>query len=153
VAIAPVLFDTLPRKMLLFTAISPFVCFWLIWGGTIWGPIAVAAGFVLRLGGDEVRCPGSGSSARRSPPSWCRSSTGCSWPDPSRALGSVLPIGIEFVPSDDFGGFMLAFVIGIAGIILSLPLGIVLALGRQSDLFIINKFSRDLHRGHPGRSR
>jgi general L-amino acid transport system permease protein len=49
--------------------------------------------------------------------------------------------GIEFVPSDDFGGFMLAFVIGIAGIILSLPLGIVLALGRQSDLFIINKFS------------
>jgi His/Glu/Gln/Arg/opine family amino acid ABC transporter permease subunit len=36
---------------------------------------------------------------------------------------------------------MLAFVIGIAGIILSLPLGIVLALGRQSDLFIINKFS------------
>jgi general L-amino acid transport system permease protein len=45
------------------------------------------------------------------------------------------------VPSDDFGGFMLAFVIGIAGIILSLPLGIVLALGRQSDLFIINKFS------------
>jgi general L-amino acid transport system permease protein len=57
------------------------------------------------------------------------------------AVGSILPIGIEFVPSDDFGGFMLAFVIGIAGIILSLPLGIVLALGRQSDLFIINKFS------------
>jgi general L-amino acid transport system permease protein len=57
------------------------------------------------------------------------------------SLGSAIPIGIEFVPSDDFGGFMLAFVIGIAGIILSLPLGIVLALGRQSDLFIINKFS------------
>jgi His/Glu/Gln/Arg/opine family amino acid ABC transporter permease subunit len=56
-------------------------------------------------------------------------------------VGSIIPIGIEFVPSDDFGGFMLAFVIGIAGIILSLPLGIVLALGRQSDLFIINKFS------------
>jgi general L-amino acid transport system permease protein len=47
VAISPVLYDTLPRKMLLFTAISPFVLFWLLWGGTIWGPIAVAAGFVL----------------------------------------------------------------------------------------------------------
>jgi general L-amino acid transport system permease protein len=54
-------------------------------------------------------------------------------------VGSILPIGIEFVPSDDFGGFMLAFIIGIAGIILSLPLGMLLALGRQSDLFIINK--------------
>jgi general L-amino acid transport system permease protein len=42
--------------------------------------------------------------------------------------------------SDDIGGFMLAFIIGITGILLSLPLGIVLALGRQSDLFIINKF-------------
>jgi general L-amino acid transport system permease protein len=52
---------------------------------------------------------------------------------------AVAPIGIEFVRSDDFGGFMLAFIIGISGILLSLPLGIVLALGRQSDLFIINK--------------
>jgi general L-amino acid transport system permease protein len=36
---------------------------------------------------------------------------------------------------------MLAIIIGLAGIILSLPLGIILALGRQSDLFIINKTS------------
>jgi general L-amino acid transport system permease protein len=141
VAISPVLYDNLPRKMLLFTVISPFVLFWLLWGGTIWGPIAVAAGFVLAWAVLTFAHRSSGSSARSSRRSSCRSSTGCSLPVPRFALGSAIPIGIEFVPSDDFGGFMLAFVIGIAGIILSLPLGIVLALGRQSDLFIINKFS------------
>jgi general L-amino acid transport system permease protein len=36
---------------------------------------------------------------------------------------------------------MLAIIIGLAGIILSLPLGILLALGRQSDLLLINKVS------------
>ena len=50
-------------------------------------------------------------------------------------------VGLEPVDSREFGGFMLAMVIGIAAITLSLPLGILLALGRQSDLFIINKVS------------
>ncbi|QQA43362.1 ABC transporter permease subunit [Pelagovum pacificum] len=50
-------------------------------------------------------------------------------------------IGLDPVNSRDFGGFMLALIIGLSGIILSLPLGILLALGRQSDLFIINKIS------------
>jgi His/Glu/Gln/Arg/opine family amino acid ABC transporter permease subunit len=56
-------------------------------------------------------------------------------------INGILPIGIENIQSKDFGGFMLALIIGITGIVLSLPLGILLALGRQSDLFIINKFS------------
>jgi general L-amino acid transport system permease protein len=56
VAIAPVLFDELPRKMLC-SRWLPFVCFWLIWGGTIWAPIAVAAGFVSPIGGPEVPAP------------------------------------------------------------------------------------------------
>ncbi|MGB7318292.1 MAG: amino acid ABC transporter permease, partial [Planktotalea sp.] len=34
-AAAPVLFNKLPRKMLLITAIFPFAAFWLIWGGSI----------------------------------------------------------------------------------------------------------------------
>jgi general L-amino acid transport system permease protein len=116
--------------------------FWLIWGGTIWGPIAVAAGFVLGWA-VVLKFAAPDRAARRDDRGvvvpilyWLfagRSRRG--------TLGSIIPIGIEFVPSDDFGGFMLAFVIGIAGIILSLPLGVVLALGRQSDLFIINKFS------------
>jgi general L-amino acid transport system permease protein len=142
VAISPVLYDTLPRKMLLFTVISPFVLFWLLWGGTIWGPIAVAAGFVLGWAVVKFAAPVIGQlggiiAGVVVPILYWLFAVG----PVAGTLGSIIPIGIEFVPSDDFGGFMLAFVIGIAGIILSLPLGIVLALGRQSDLFIINKFS------------
>jgi len=50
-------------------------------------------------------------------------------------------IGLQPVPSSAFGGFQLSLIIGITGIVMSLPLGILLALGRQSNLFIINKVS------------
>ncbi len=43
-------------------------------------------------------------------------------------------LGLEPVPTDKFGGFMLTLTIGVTGIVGSLPLGIVLALGRQSHL-------------------
>jgi His/Glu/Gln/Arg/opine family amino acid ABC transporter permease subunit len=46
-------------------------------------------------------------------------------------------VGLRPVGSRDFGGFMLAILLGITGIALSLPIGIVLALGRQSDLLIV----------------
>ena len=46
VALAPVLFFDLPRKLLIFTAIYPFLAYWLIWGGTIWAPIFALLGFV-----------------------------------------------------------------------------------------------------------
>ena len=45
--------------------------------------------------------------------------------------------GIEVVPTDRFGGFMLNLVAGLAGIALSLPIGILLALGRRSRLPVI----------------
>ena len=45
--IAPVLFASLPRRTLWFTAAAPFLAVWLIWGGSIWGPVMVAAGFAL----------------------------------------------------------------------------------------------------------
>ncbi len=50
-------------------------------------------------------------------------------------------VGLEPVQSRDFGGFMLAILLGITGIVLSFPLGIVLALGRLSDLVIIKSIS------------
>lgn len=43
-------------------------------------------------------------------------------------------LGLEPVPTVKFGGFMLTLVIGVTGIVCSLPLGIALALGRQSHL-------------------
>jgi general L-amino acid transport system permease protein len=56
-------------------------------------------------------------------------------------LSNALPIGLPFIPSNQFGGFMLAIIIGVTGIALSLPLGILLALGRKSDMLIINMSS------------
>lgn len=48
--------------------------------------------------------------------------------------------GLEPVPTSQFGGFMLTLVIGVTGIAFSLPIGILLALGRQSKLPIIKVF-------------
>ena len=42
--------------------------------------------------------------------------------------------GLTPVETDQFGGFMLTLIIGVTGISFSLPIGIVLALGRTSDL-------------------
>ena len=50
-------------------------------------------------------------------------------------------LGLEVVTTDKFGGFMLNLTVGLAGIVLSLPIGIVLALGRQSRLPIIRVLS------------
>jgi len=46
-------------------------------------------------------------------------------------------LGLEHVPTDKFGGIMLTIIIGVTGIAMSLPIGILLALGRQSNLPII----------------
>ncbi len=49
--------------------------------------------------------------------------------------------GLEEVDTAKFGGFLLTIVIGVTGIVCSLPLGIALALGRQSDMFLIKVVS------------
>ncbi len=142
VAVGPILFQSLPRKMLAFSLIYPFLGYLLLWGGTIWGPLMVVAGFVIgalafRLIEDRYGSLLAAIAAMLLPILWWLFLAG----PVAGALADVAPIGLERVPSDDFGGFMLAFIIGIAGISLSFPLGILLALGRQSHLFIINKIS------------
>jgi general L-amino acid transport system permease protein len=52
-------------------------------------------------------------------------------------LTDAIPLGLPFIASQNFGGFMLAIIIGTSGIVLSLPLGIALALGRQSSMPLI----------------
>ncbi len=54
--------------------------------------------------------------------------------------GEFLGWNLPHVPTEKFGGFMLTLVVGITGIAFSLPLGILLALGRQSRLTIIRVF-------------
>lgn len=48
--------------------------------------------------------------------------------------------GLEPVGTHLFGGLMLTLIIGVTGIVFSLPLGVFLALGRQSNLPIIKYF-------------
>ena len=59
-------------------------------------------------------------------------------------LATILLVGgfgLDQVPTDKFGGFMLNLVVGLSGIVLSLPIGIILALGRRSKLPLVRYFS------------
>ncbi len=49
--------------------------------------------------------------------------------------------GLEFIPTEKWGGLMVTLIISIVGITLSIPLGILLALGRQSKLPVIRTVS------------
>ncbi|NDV50447.1 MULTISPECIES: amino acid ABC transporter permease [unclassified Salipiger] len=141
-AVAPVLFSSVPRKMLWVTALAPFLLFWLIWGGSLWGPIAAVLGFVISWAIMTYAAPKIGALlsvilAIVVPVLYWLFVCG----PLADALASVVPLALQPVATQKMGGFLLATIIGVSGIVLSLPLGILLALGRQSDMFIINKFS------------
>ena len=140
IAIAPVLFPNLPRKMLWFSLAAPFICFWLIWGGSIWLPISIAVGFglgalALRFVGGTLGPLAGAIAAALVPVLYWLFLAGTV----ARELQALIPLAIQVVESRELGGFMLSIIIGLSGIILSLPLGILLALGRRSDLFLISK--------------
>ena len=150
VAVAPILYSSLPRVLLLFSLAFPFVAFFLLWGGSVWLPLLVALGLLAtiligRAVGARFGMLG-GSLAGiaaflvifMNPLSFL-GVTGL-FPLLPKVVGvmdSILPWGLSAIPSDQFGGFMLAIIIGTSGIVLSLPLGIVLALGRQSSMPLI----------------
>ncbi|MEM7406996.1 MAG: amino acid ABC transporter permease [Pseudomonadota bacterium] len=50
-------------------------------------------------------------------------------------------LGLPYVETSKFGGFMLTMVVGVTGIVASLPIGILLALGRQSEMPIVRVLS------------
>ncbi|MDY0885023.1 amino acid ABC transporter permease [Dongia soli] len=50
-------------------------------------------------------------------------------------------LGLEVVSSRLWGGFMLTLIIACVGIVLALPLGILLALGRRSELPVVHLLS------------
>jgi general L-amino acid transport system permease protein len=138
-SLAPVLFDKVPRKMLYLTMAFPFLLVWLVWGGTIWGVLSVAVGFAL-AGVAFKLVDRFGSMALSAIAAVVVALVWWLFVGPSvvEGLNSVAPLGhLKEVQSRDLGGFMICVIIGISGIALSLPIGIVLALGRQSDLFIV----------------
>ena len=48
-ALAPVLFDRVPRQVLILTALYPLIGYFLIWGGSIWFPVAILIGPVIGI--------------------------------------------------------------------------------------------------------
>lgn len=146
IALAPVLFDKAPRQLLIVTGIAPFAGFWLIWGGTVWGPLAALAGpvvgwlivkkcqpFIARVTGEDFAGLATLLTAVLAVIIWMLFLVA-----PLDGLFSaVAPIGLAEVPSNKLGGFLLSLIIGLVGIIVSLPIGIALALGRRSDLFAV----------------
>ncbi len=137
VALSPVLFTNLPRKMLWFSAIYPFVAYHLLWGGSVWLPVSAALGFVAGYVAFVLvrRVNGLAAvfAAVLAPVFWW-----LLFAEPfNSTMTGILPLGLEFVRSDRFGGFLISLVIGVTGISVSLPLGILLALGRQSDMVFV----------------
>jgi general L-amino acid transport system permease protein len=142
VALAPVLFTWLPRKMLWFTAIYPALGFLLLWGGSVWAPVTALAGFVAGALVYRLMAPRFGTAPGMS----AAVVAACLWwlflqGPVSGTLQAALPVGLEPVSSDRFGGFLLAITIGMTAIAGSLPMGILLALGRQSDMLLIKVLS------------
>lgn len=142
VALAPVLYNNLPRKMIWFTAIYPALAFWLLWGGSVWSPVVAMLGFVV-MGGvftllkDRLGVPLSAGIGFVAAAFWWLVLQG----PLAGTIHSVLPIGLTSVDSDQFGGFLLSIVIGVTAISASLPMGILLALGRQSDMLLVRTLS------------
>ena len=132
VAAAPVLFFDLPRKLLIFTGLYPFLAFWLIWGGPIFYPLIALIGlivaykvFVAFEKNNFTMALGLGALAAIV--IWYLSGF-------VGENSALLALSLEAVPSRDLGGFMLNMMLGVTCVSLSLPLGIALALGRQSSM-------------------
>jgi general L-amino acid transport system permease protein len=61
-------------------------------------------------------------------------------------------LGLETVPTSAWGGLLLTLVVGLSGIAAALPLGILLALARRSDMPVVRLFATlmiELPRGVP----
>ena len=133
-ALAPILFVKMPRNMLIFSVVYPFLAYWLIWGGTILIPVLALLGGII--GATIFRLLSS------------KSFVGAAILSLIGAIifwtltGYIIDyaqgfIALKAVPSRDMGGFMLNLLLGTIAVSLSIPLGILLALGRQSDMPII----------------
>ncbi len=136
VAAAPVMFfKYIPRKFMAFTALYPFLAYWLIWGGTLLVPLLAMGGFAAgyavwtRLVATSFAAGFFGAIAAAM----------LTWIVGGQIVEALAPENtiLPAVPSRDMGGFMLNMILGTVCVSLSLPIGIALALGRQSSMPII----------------
>lgn len=141
-AVVLALAATRPTRLIWVSILFPFAAIWLLWGGSVWGPLVALAGFgvmavVYRLISPRLGVVMGTSLGFVAACLWWLLLNGAI----SGALQGLMPVTLEHVDSDQFGGFLLAFVIGVSSISVSLPIGILLALGRRSDMFLIRTLS------------
>ena len=104
-----------PGKLLWLTLLYPALCFWLLWGGSVWSPIVAMAGFavlygVFRLASPLIGlAPAAGAGIIVAVLWWLYAGDTI-----AGVLHGVLPLGLQSINSDQFGGFLLAIVIGAA---------------------------------------
>ena len=138
-SIVPILFSKFIR-FFWFSVMYPGIAIWLLWGGSFWSIaiiyIGLSVGFISFLT-MRSRITKSSSFALLS---------SCLITilffiflgNPiAKILASFIPISLPFVESLKFGGFTLSLIVGVTGIVASFPMGIVLALGRQSDMPLV----------------
>ena len=134
-ALVPILFSAAPRRMLWLSVAFPGLAYWLLWGGSIFVPVVVYAGFVvgwliLQTVAARFSTLLGMIAAVFGALIW--------WLYVAGPVAGMLDFAtLRPVPSQRFGGFMLSLVIGVTGISFSLPIGILLALGRNSDMFFV----------------
>jgi general L-amino acid transport system permease protein len=131
-----------PRRLLWFTLLYPPLAFWLVWGGSAWWWVmaifgigvgyAVFRASVSRIGAATAAGVGLVVAAIW----WIYAVAPL-----SAQMQAALPASIAAVASDRFGGFLLSITIGVTAISGSLPLGIILALGRRSDMPLVKGLS------------
>ena len=127
-------------KFFWFSVIYPGLAIWLLWGGSIWGVGIVYIGLslgvftfilLLKLVSKNNVLAGIGSLIFLIIFFMFFSNYIVNF------LNIILPIALPPVESLKMGGFTLSLIVGITGIVASFPIGILLALGRQSNLPII----------------
>ncbi|SDD61149.1 general L-amino acid transport system permease protein [Paracoccus isoporae] len=130
-----------PQRLLIFTLFYPVVGVWFLWGGSLWFPLMLLAGFGVGYLATRLVPPRHAGLALPAGIAaaliWWLFLAG----PVAGLLGDLAPARLRVIDSNEFGGFLLAMVIGVSGIAMSLPLGIVLALARRSDMFLIHVFA------------
>ncbi|NHF74782.1 amino acid ABC transporter permease [Paracoccus xiamenensis] len=133
-AAALLLAEYAPGRLLIVTVFYPVLAVWLLWGGSPWYPFMLLMGFAVGYGVSALVPRGMSAATgivvtvlwwvfRAAPV--------------AGLVTQILPLSLPAIQSSVFGGFLLSVVIGVSAIALSLPLGILLALARQSNMFII----------------
>lgn len=116
VALAPVLFRSLPRRMLWFSALYPIIGYALVWG------------ISAQTNHDLIRELATASSINLSTEAGRNAAESAFWSTRFTHLGAV--------ESAKFGGLLLVIVIAVIGIAAAIPIGIALELGRLSAPFV-----------------